>query len=475
MFKRCFALVLVFISTLNLGANLNYADGSYLQTRYSYLKFISNSIRVDTPIDHNQPHLGQFSLYSHFLRPYDPKRPTLIYLPPLFGHSIHTISPSLIQYLQNLNFNILLIEPRGVGFSKPSSERTQNSPLFFTLESMAHDIESVRKHLKLTNISILSSGFSSSIAQIYAHYYPQSVKNIVMENPVFLEKNSLVTNPKLIDETNAYLRSLKPDLLEKIKSLNLLDSSGQSHWLLAIVKSILTNYHPEKLKVLTRLLEDYAHLDGSFYVFRIQFNLARELATETMSHTDHMDALIDASVHNYLTYQYFNAYQPQSKLRWHFSPKGNLQLSPLRHSDLVGPLFKNKDINSTEPFNPSNYPIQMPVQVFYGGLDLFANSQQLANFNDNKGYIIEIPTFGRNPLLQINQSEKNIPYTFTFENQTVPKVHHWLVTPVVNIKKIKFGEQKKWADKFPDTTINILNNPYLKNPNSSCSSILEEE
>lgn len=477
-FMKYKACVLLFFFSFSqvLNASLDYSNGKDLQTRYSYLPFIANSSRVEVPIDHNQPHSGHFSLYSHFLRPYNSKKSTLIYLTSMFGQSIHTMRPSLVQYLQSLDYNILLIEPRGVGFSKPDSQRTQNSYQFFTLEAMAHDIEYVRKANKLNSVTLMSSGFSSSIAQIYAHFYPQFVKNIVMENPVFLSKNGLQTNPNLLNAASNYLQTLKPEILEKVKSLNLLDPTGQDHWLLAIIKMILTNHHPEKLNTLTELLERYNNIEGLFYVYRIQLNLTREIMTDPISNIDYLEPLIDFQIHHYMGYQYFNAYTSQSKLRWHFSPKGNIQQSPLKLSDLTGPLFKKKP-DQTETFSYQKYPIKIPVQIIYGGLDLYALQPSTIMQGQEteglpKGYVIEVSNFGRNPLLQIHQNE-NLPYSFKIDNKTVLKTQKWLVVPLLNAKKFKTSDQKNWDNKFPKMPVLILN--HNSNASPDCNSSLEEE
>jgi len=100
------------------------------------------------------------------------KKPILFVLPggPGGDHSIYKVHSKELEE----SFCIVYHDPRGCGNSSDFDLSTA------TMENYINDIESLRKYLKLDNISILGTSYGSMCAIGYAIQYPKNLANLIL-------------------------------------------------------------------------------------------------------------------------------------------------------------------------------------------------------------------------------------------------------------------------------------------------------
>lgn len=90
------------------------------------------------------------------------------------------------------NLRVVAVDQRGVWRSESLSDDEK-----ITLEDIVEDFEELRKQLGIEEWSILSHSFGGYLSVIYADLYPDSIVNIIYENPSFdfsLSERSMLKN-----------------------------------------------------------------------------------------------------------------------------------------------------------------------------------------------------------------------------------------------------------------------------------------
>ncbi len=77
------------------------------------------------------------------------------------------------------NYRAIILNQRGTGKSKLSSIDS----ISMSMENYKNDIEALRKHLKLENITLIGHSWGAMLAMEYASSYPRKVKNLILLGP----------------------------------------------------------------------------------------------------------------------------------------------------------------------------------------------------------------------------------------------------------------------------------------------------
>jgi proline iminopeptidase len=73
---------------------------------------------------------------------------------------------------------VIIYDQRGTGQSKIA--KTDSNTI--TMDSMAHDIEAIRKYLHLDNWIVLGHSFGGMLASYYASKYPERIKGLILSS-----------------------------------------------------------------------------------------------------------------------------------------------------------------------------------------------------------------------------------------------------------------------------------------------------
>jgi proline iminopeptidase len=121
--------------------------------------------------------------------------------PGMNSDGFEGLAVSLSQY-----FMTIIYDQRGTG----KSELKVLDSTTITMELMLHDIESIRKQMKLASWSVLGHSFGGMVASAYATVYPDVIDNIVLSS-------SGGINLKLLDYFRESLHSkLTPTQLDSV-------------------------------------------------------------------------------------------------------------------------------------------------------------------------------------------------------------------------------------------------------------------
>ncbi|HLW58191.1 MAG TPA: alpha/beta fold hydrolase [Bacteriovoracaceae bacterium] len=147
------------------------------------------SFRVDVPIDYKDPQLGSTSLYAWTHKPFNPQLRTLIFVAGGPGNTSHS---SLLEFS---DWNVVFFDQRGNSCSRPDSESLYLDRRFYSSENTARDIEEIRKHLKVNQLSVYGVSYGTVPAHLYGHLFPESTRAIVLEGIIYRGGDSLMSPP----------------------------------------------------------------------------------------------------------------------------------------------------------------------------------------------------------------------------------------------------------------------------------------
>ncbi len=102
------------------------------------------------------------------------EKPTLVLLHGGPGCDHTYFKPWLTPLSEQVQ--LLLVDHRGNGRSGRVDQRT------YTIEQMADDLEALRHHLGLGQITVLGHSFGGMVAQVYALRYPASLYKLILSN-----------------------------------------------------------------------------------------------------------------------------------------------------------------------------------------------------------------------------------------------------------------------------------------------------
>lgn len=132
------------------------------------------------PVDYANPAAGQFDLYSWFQGGFDAKKPTLVYLTGGPGMGTHWGQGALMG-----EYNLLLVDQRGIACSRPRTYKDYLSPTFYSSKNIALDIEELRKSLKIEKWSVYGVSYGTMPATIYGSMFPERTTSVILEGVTF--------------------------------------------------------------------------------------------------------------------------------------------------------------------------------------------------------------------------------------------------------------------------------------------------
>jgi len=137
---------------------------------------------VDVPINYDDPSKGTTQIYAYFPHPFVSTRPTAVFFNggPGFTSHIDEYRLGIGDALLQAQYNVVLFDQRGLGYSRPSTEEQYVSPAFQSVEWIARDADEIRKVLGFGEWVVVGSSFGTVPATMYASIFPQNVKSVVL-------------------------------------------------------------------------------------------------------------------------------------------------------------------------------------------------------------------------------------------------------------------------------------------------------
>lgn len=189
----CFILIaaLQASAALKIPTPTQYESGRTLcEQKYKDLLVYENGFYTNVPVDYAHPEKGTTAIYAYFFRGFDPKKDTLIYFLGGPGQTAHWGS-----FQVEMNFNILVMEQRGIGCSRPDNWALYLSPQFYSSENVARDAETLRQSLKIPKFSVYGISYGTAPATIYASLFPKSTQSLILEGTFYIGNLELWSAP----------------------------------------------------------------------------------------------------------------------------------------------------------------------------------------------------------------------------------------------------------------------------------------
>lgn len=176
----------------------------------SHFKHLSHRVSVSAGL----PTPQVTSLYTWTNSPFDPSKPSVVFIPGGPGDTAHD------SRLELPGFNIIFFDFRGVACSKPETQALFFNPKFYRSRLIAEDIEAIRKFYKLDHVSLYAVSYGTVPAQIYAHIYPNRVTRLILEGVIFEGGSNLIQSNKIRVMLQQFFDSLPAKLQAQILKLS---------------------------------------------------------------------------------------------------------------------------------------------------------------------------------------------------------------------------------------------------------------
>ncbi|AEU36710.1 alpha/beta fold hydrolase [Granulicella mallensis] len=208
--------------------------------------------------------------------------PALFLVPPGWGVASGYLQRAFSSLSKH--FKLVFIDTRGSGLSGRPVD-----PMLMRSIDMADDLEALRKHLDLSQISILGHSNSGAIALSYATRYPDRVNKLVLSGSQVLGLSAAADTQRILQD-----RSTDPRFEEATKVVSAfftgqINPASSDESLETFIAQVLPLYlyNPEKSLSLAR-----KHLSDpiSSYAFTSQFAADRAVPTDQTKSLDTIKA-----------------------------------------------------------------------------------------------------------------------------------------------------------------------------------------
>jgi proline iminopeptidase len=334
----------------------NYESGRALcEQKYASIVAHEKGFYVSVPADYNNPAAGTTDVYAFFASAYNPTKDTVVYFNGGPGSPAHW---GLLKEEIDLGLNILLIEQRGIGCSRPPSLKQYLNPKFYSSEFVARDAEVIRQFLKIDRWSVYGVSYGTVPAMIYASLFPKSSRALVLEGTVYAGDDDLTSNPHRRKLLQKLLNSLPKNILARLDMMTTVYHMPDI-WFSDLTRGFLTsNDGLETLRASLLTLGD----DDSFNSLLKQVHDMYEPIT----YVPHVLFTSNDVVYYMIGCQELGFSSPGAVTADSFV--GGLLIAKAPHSEVL----KNCNllqVSGTQKYVSSHYPVTVPVTYFQGSDD----------------------------------------------------------------------------------------------------------
>ena len=330
-----------------------YRNGRELHALYANLFPGEQGRFVKVPRDYTNMSRGQTEVYVWHEGDWDSQRPTAFVFAGGPGGSSHGAQLLLP------GFNIMHVDARGTGFSRPETFEQYQDPGNYSSELIVRDVEFVRQEMGLEKISVYGVSYGTVPATMYGHLYPHNTRAVVLEGVVWQGDDDLWLAPHRQKILQRYYQKLPDDLRERVARYSDLPDLNPT-WFATIAR--VEMYGNDFAENLTAKLDFF--LGNSEDSVREWIN-SLKLDPADLTDSDHLG--VSQVVAGMIGCRELS--MRNSMATWEFYLKDG-QFSPapnIYRTALCEPL----GLLDSEPhlYRASNYPLQVPVTYFQGGWD----------------------------------------------------------------------------------------------------------
>jgi proline iminopeptidase len=215
LFSALLGLPSLALGQLKIPTLTTYESGRFLcENKYKDIIAYEKGFYTEVPLDYSEPNSETTSVYAYFSGGFDPNRPTLLYFTGGPGQTAHWP-----PFQSKLNFNVLVMEQRGIGCSKPMNFQQYLSPDYYSSVAVARDALQIIQKLQISRVSAYGVSYGTVPATIFASLFPDSTEALVLEGTVFSGDASLWSAPHRRKILQRMLDTLPAEIKEKLNQI----------------------------------------------------------------------------------------------------------------------------------------------------------------------------------------------------------------------------------------------------------------
>lgn len=192
-------------------------------------------------------------IYAWTKKTFNRKLKTMIFVSGGPGSNEHESSFDLPDW------NVVFFDQRGIACSKPLNKITFLDRSFYRSEHTARDINEIRKHLKLDQVSVYGVSYGTIPAHLFGHFYPDQTRAVILEGTVYRSDDIFYQNLT----RQFYIQKYFDELTEGIQSKVIEYSAHpnlQKNWFSRLTSLLL--YTDDSQKMLNDFLKNvFENLD----------------------------------------------------------------------------------------------------------------------------------------------------------------------------------------------------------------------
>ncbi len=362
---------------------------------------------ISVPLDYSKATSGQMKIFYRLPKELDSNKPTIFYF---YGGPGGTSLFSDMEK-QATNFNIVYMDQRGTGFSRPEKFSELQNPENFSSEFIAEDAARVIRFLQLSKVSVYGHSYGTLVATIFASRFPDLTQALVLEGVLFSGEKDLWEAPHRVKILQKFFDSLPQEIREKILELSQ-SGSIPADWVSIIAQKEM--YEPNFQILFEKKLRNLVSISSEARIEAIKENVDKSYMFEESIY-------FGAYMFHQIACQELNAGKAGSTWSAVFE---NGKLKPV--SEAMTPLcltIPGMQSRLDRTYHSVDYPLQVPVTYFQGTLDGATEAPAAINHYklvpQKQAQLILMKGSGHSPLstclFNVDEGNRNCPSREKFQ------------------------------------------------------------
>lgn len=339
----------------------NYLSGEKFCETYKDITSKEHGQYVNVPYDYNLPEAGSLEIYAYSMAPFDPRKPTYIFVDGGPGQNTHGLMP---QFL-NGEFNELRFDQRGLGCSAPVTFELYKKAGLYSTENTVLDMEEIRKSYGIKTWSVYGVSYGTVPATMYGSKYPKETTSVVLEG-VIGDPNDIHSLYYKTEKMNLAIADLNPNQRRSF-SLIMDENSADTDMVIAIFyKNFYQDIGMKKVKdYLQRLISS----DGKIHREVIAETRENKKADEQKYSRPQQPGTVDDNVLDIIYCKNLN-YRHRSAVDLYYEDKAGFYAKPSSNAKFGKSCDKvGVGENEEQPYRIEANPVTKTIYYFQGAHD----------------------------------------------------------------------------------------------------------
>ncbi|MEQ1723128.1 MAG: alpha/beta fold hydrolase [Pseudobdellovibrio sp.] len=385
----------------------NYLNGKKFCETYKEITSKEIGKYVKVPMSYTKESEDSMEIYTYTVKPFDPKKPTVIFVDGGPGQNTHGMRDNLPEEINQINF-----DQRGLGCSAPETfEQYRNADLFST-ENNVRDIDLIRKAYGLDKVTVYGVSYGTVPATAYGSTFKESARSIILEG-VFGGTQFMHKDEYKVEKMNLAIADLNKEQRQAISDGLEKKDKNIKNLLTLINQSFFSNGGMTTVK--DRYLVKFLNKDGSInseYAKKID----EYLKDETNYPSEQQPAAIDEHIYAVIACRDLDRLKSDNSYIAYSSEKGFfIKNYPQGEEEFVKYCEEHGVPKSKmTPHDYTKHKLVMPTYYFQGSHDGATGAEgALKHWRQNAkdtGFFMLLQKGGHNPylsMIRVSADEKD--------------------------------------------------------------------